>query len=223
MKKRMNHTIEGSGAMRRYATSSGSIKSESGKAISWAILLCAAVYGGYINGGKEYLDTHLTPFYHMMVLMGVVCVCIAALGCGLHLMFLGGKSNKELRKMLRAQHAALLELVRESETAIHSLEADLGRCSLRLTPRGLDCLALGRRIARALDRRTSEIGELLQSGDAIDLIDADELSRKKLIITENAMDALIGSDPVPPLAPEEWGPSLKRIFSEIEEERKKAA
>ncbi|MFN8392227.1 MAG: hypothetical protein U0136_18185 [Bdellovibrionota bacterium] len=199
------------------------INSESGKAISWAILFSAAVYGAYIYGGKVFLETHLNPFYQMVVLFGTVCVCIAFLGCGLHLFFLGGKSNAQLRKGLREQYKSLAEMIHESDQTIKVLEAELGRCAVKLTPRGLDCLSLARRIVRALDRRASEIEYLLSTGDAIDLIDADELCRKKLIITDNAIDALIGSDPVPPLAPEEWQPCVKRIFQEIEAERKKAA
>lgn len=204
-------------------SSSQVIRSESGKAISWAILLCAAVAGAYLNGGKEYLEQHLPPFYNMMVLMGLGFVCIASLGCGLHLLVLGGQSDRELRRTMREQNDALLQLVRESDALIRGMETDLGRCSLKLSARGLDCLAMARRIVRALDRRTSEIQELLSSDNGIDLIDAEELSRKKLIIGESAMDSLISSDPVPPLAPEEWVPSLKRIFGEIENERKKTA
>ena len=196
---------------------------ESGKAISWAILLSATIYGSYVYGGKEYLDTHLTPFFHMITLMGAVCICVASLGCGLHLWLLGGKSNTELRKTLIAQHNALVAAIKESDTSIHGMETELGRCAIKLSARGLDCLALGRRILRSLDRRATEIGELLRSGSAVDLIDADELCRKNLIVTSSAMDSLIGSDQIPPLAPEEWIPSLKRIFTEIEAERKKAA
>ena len=199
------------------------VSSESGKAISWAILLSAGIAGAYLNGGREYLEKALPPFYHMMVLMGLAFVCIASLGCGLHLFFLGGSSTRELKRTLKGQNDALLQLIRESDALIRGMETDLGRCALKLSPRGLDCLAMGRRVVRALDRRATEIDELLSTSSHIDLIDAEELSRKKLIISENAMDSLIGSDPVPPLAPEEWVPSLKRVFTEIENEKRKLA
>lgn len=210
---------------KRAKESSGSrgLASESGKAISWAILLCAAVAGTYLNGGREYLEANLPPFYHMMVLMGGAFVCIASLGCGIHLLLLGGKSDRELRKTIRTQNDTLLQLVRESDALIRGMETDLGRCTLKMSARGLDCLAMARRINKALDRRTQEIEELLGTRDSIDLIDAEELSRKKLIIADNAMDSLVGSDPVPPLAPEEWVPSMKRLFAEIEAEKKKIA
>ncbi len=222
MKKQL---VENSGVVERssFGLSSRVLKSEDGKAISWAILLCALIIGGYHYRGREYFEQNLSSFHHMMVLMGGVFVCLAALGCGVHLMLLGGKSNGELRRNLKAQTEALTQLLRESDAGIRGMEADLGRCALKLGPRGLDCLAIGRRIVRALDRRVGEITELLASGDSINLIDADELSRKKLIIADNAMDSLIGSDPVPPLAPEEWVPSLKKIFAEIEADKKKYA
>ncbi len=199
------------------------VYSESGKAISWAILLSAGCAAAYFYGGEQYLEAHVTPFYQMVIVMSASLICLASLGCGIHLLLLGGASNGQVRREITSQNNALLQLVRESHTQIATLESDLGRCALKLSARGLDCLSIARRVVRALEHRSEEIHDLLRSGSSVDLIDAEELSRKKLIISENAMDSLIGADPVPPLAPEEWAPSLKKLFSEIEGELKKAA
>lgn len=197
--------------------------SESGKAISWAILLCAAVAGSYYAGGKEVLEQNLSPFFQTLVVLSSVLVCFASLGCGLHLFFLGGRSNTELRHLIKEHNDTLVQLVREGTALIHSVELGLGRMSLKLSPRGLDALSMARRLTNALNKRTEEISYLLSTKSSADLIDADELLRKKLIITENATESLIGAEPVPPLAPEEWVSSLKRLFTDIENERKKTA
>jgi len=199
------------------------IGSESGKAISWALLLCAAVAGAYYSGGKEYLEHNLSPFLQTLVIMCSGLVCLASLGCGLHLLFLGGRSNSELRVLIKEHNDTLVQLVREGTTLIQSVESGLGRCTLKLSPRGLDALSMARRLTHALQKRTEEISDLLATKSGADLIDADELLRKKLIISENAAETLIGADPVPPLAPEEWVSSLKRLFNDIENERKKLA
>ena len=220
----MTMNCGGNGGNSRHAECSARmLVSESGKAISWAILLCAVLAGAYQYGGEQYLTTHVTPFYHTVILMSAILVSLAALGCSIHLLLLGGSSNGQIRKVLVSQNTQLLQMVRESNAQIATLEGDLGRCALKLSARGLDCLSIARRVVRSLEQRSEEIEDLLRSGSSVDLIDAEELSRKKLIISENAMDSLIGADPVPPLAPEEWMPSLKKLFSEIDSELKKAA
>ncbi len=197
--------------------------SEAGKAISWAILLSLAVSGGLYYGGKEHLQHLLPPFFANLAVLGSGVICVFSLGCGLHLLFMGSKTNSELRRSLKAQQSALAHLVAEGDEIIRQTETDLSKCALKISSRGIDCLSMARRIIRALDRRLSEIDTFMGTGNAVDLIDADELFRKKLVIADNCLDALIGSDPIPPLAPEEWAPSLKRLFEEVEQEKKKAA
>lgn len=199
------------------------LRHEAGRALSLAILLCLAVSGGLYFGGKEYLQLHLSPFFATLSILGSGVICVFSLGCGVHLLFMGSKSNGELKRSLRAQQQALASLVAEGDEIFRQTEVHLSKCSLKISARGIDCLSMARRINRALDRRLAEIDSFIASGNNVDLIDADELFRKKLVIADNCLDALIGSDPIPPLAPEEWAPSLKKLFEEIEQEKKKVA
>lgn len=191
---------------------------ESGKAIVWAIMFCAALWGAYFKFGKEYMDANLPHLMSALVVAVLGIVSLFSLGCGLHLLFIGGASFGTTRRNLRQQVKELDQFVQDAATRVRQIETDLARNVVQLRPRTLDSLSMARRILRPLAQLVGDAKELIRSGNKIDIIDADEMLRRKLVIVENAMDALIGADPVPPLAPEEWVPTITRLLGEVEEE-----
>ena len=191
---------------------------ESGKAIIWAVMFCAAMWGAYFKYGKAYMDANLSHLMSAMVIAVLGILSLFALGCALHLLFIGGQSVRSTRKNLHQQVKELDSFVQDACARVRQIEADLSRNVVQLRPRTLDSLSMARRILRPLSQLVSDVKDLVRSGNKIDVIDADEMLRRKLVIVENAMDALIGADPVPPLAPEEWVPTITRLLGEVEEE-----
>ncbi len=193
------------------------IGSESGKALPWILILAAAAWGSYLKWGQPYVNS-LSPFYNQIAIVALAVSTIFALGCGCHLLAIGGKSNRVVRRNLRGVVSSLDQFIEESNSRIRQIETDLGRNLISLRPRTMDSLSTARRIIRPLTTTVSSARELVSSGTAVDLIDADELLSRKLVIVESAMDSLIGAEPVPPLSPDEWIPTISRLLEEVENE-----
>ena len=193
------------------------IGSESGKALPWIIVLAAIAWGSYFQWGQPYIKA-LSPFYNQIAVVALAVATIFALGCGCHLLAIGGKSNRVVRRNLRGVVGSLDQFITESNVRIRQIETDLGRNLISLRPRTMDSLSTARRILRPLSMTVASARELVSSGTSVDLIDADELLSRKLIVVESAMDSLIGAEPVPPLSPDEWIPTISRLLDEVEQE-----
>ena len=191
--------------------------SESGKALPWIVILAAVAWGSYFKWGRPHVEA-LSPFYNQIAIVALAVATIFALGCGCHLLAIGGKSNRVVRRNLRGVVTSLDQFIVESNARIRQIETDLGRNLISLRPRTMDSLSTARRILRPLSTTVASARELVHSGTSVDLIDADELLSRKLIIVESAMDSLIGAEPVPPLSPDEWIPTISRLLEEVERE-----
>lgn len=198
-------------------------KQESGKAVSWALLLCFVISAAYYFGGYQYLTARFSPLYATMIFCGLGVIVVFAFGCALNLAFIGEPSERDFKNSLQAQLKALQDIVKASGKKIFELEHSLGRTSISLSARGLESLALARRITIALDSRVSEIAKLIKKGGTPELIDADELFRSKLSLSEDPMQTLIGTEAISARLPEEWANILVQLFDLINDENRLAA
>lgn len=196
------------------ALESLSVNSE-GKATTTAMLLCVAAVTCYLKVGREYCEVSLQPFYHTLVLLTLAIVTAFTLGCALHMVFIGDRSSRELRRDLNRQIAELISFVSHSLKRIRKLEAD-SLLSPSVRPSTTEDLNQVRRIVAAIGRRAEKVSNLLKTRDQLDLIDASDLINQELEITENCMESLIGAEPIAPLAPEEWFHTVESMCNEIE-------
>ncbi|MBP9837939.1 MAG: hypothetical protein KBC84_04425 [Proteobacteria bacterium] len=199
------------------------LNNSEGKAISWAILFNLALGAGYYFGGKEYIYKMFPGQAGMIATLAIGVVGFFILGCALQLSLSGKDFNKPVVDKLQEKTQSMIDLINESEVLIHKLENDLGKCSIKITPRGVDCLGTARRIVRALEERVIQINEKLFSGRSSDLFEADRLLNTKLVVSESPIDALLDSKPIPALALEDCTIALNRIFEEIDLEKRRAA
>jgi hypothetical protein len=196
---------------------------ETGKGTVLAMLFCIAVIGAYIKVGRVWLDANVPPFYATILLLMIGVITLFTLGCALHMIFIGDKSGRELRRDLKKQTDQLYSFVAESEKKIHSLEAETIQHAGYIRPSGITSLNSARRIVAAIGRRADEVNKLLASRSKYDLIDAHELLNQPLRIVENAMDSLIGSDPIPPLDPADWFQTVEGLCENIGAELQRVA
>ncbi|MCB0324684.1 MAG: hypothetical protein KDD69_13975 [Bdellovibrionales bacterium] len=196
---------------------------EAGKGTVWAMLLCIAAITAYLKGGQIWLTAHLSPFHHILLLLTVGVITLFTVGCALHMVLVGDKSRRELRKDLKRQIDELYSFVAESQTRIQELETRTMRHAGVIRPRGINSLGAARRIVAAIRRRADEVNALLSTRNKYDLIDAHELLCQELDVTENAVDSLIGADPIPTLRPEEWLPTVSSLCEQVDAEIERVA
>lgn len=200
------------------------IAGEDGRALPWPIVICLLLSVSYLQFAKEYVEKSTPELFGTIVICILVIANIFALGCSLQLIFLGGESNNYIRKNLKRQSEDLRKLVDTAHECLAAYEADLGKTKIQLSARGIDNLSLLRRITLALESRTSEIESLISRGSKIDLIDADELFRRKLLVEENAVTSIMNSSGgMPPIPPDEWASTITSLISEVMIEQRMTA
>jgi hypothetical protein len=201
---------------------------ESGMSSLFA-LLCIAALALFYQHGREYLVRYLgesSPYLNMFFTLGLLLLVVAVLfsTCAVvHLRLLGDSSYRSLYRRLRNANAEIIELINVAKENMTRVEREMVSHSIVVTPRATECLGAARRIIRALERRSSDVSGLIESGDKFDLLDAEELIRKKLIIADNAYEALIDADPIPPLDYTEWYPTLVKLFETLDDEMRRIA
>jgi hypothetical protein len=191
-------------------------REEEGKGTVWAMLLCTMVTAFYLKGGKALVDSHIDPTFHLILIMIFAVITVFTIGCAIHMIFVGDRSNRELKRELVEQSDAIDNFIAAAQTKIRTFETQALHYSGVIRPQALEKVGYVRRIINALQRRNEAIKQLLSSQNAASLFDAYELSCKKLEIVENALDSLIGASPVPPIEAGEWFLVIEQAFDEIE-------
>lgn len=205
-------------------TQEPNLSEESGRALPWPVFLCLVVSIAYLMLIKEHVEHNSTPLLGTIILCVLVIANVFALGCSIQLLFIGGESNRFVRKNLRRQAEDLRKLVDSAQDCLSSFETDLGKTKIQLSARGIDTLALLRRVTNALDSRLGQIEYHLKRGSRIDLIDADELFRRQLLVEENAVSSIINaSGGLPPIPPEEWASTITALIGEVIVEQRMTA
>lgn len=191
-------------------------REEKGKGTVWAMLLCTILAAFYLKGGRAFIDSHVNPTFHLILIMIFAVMTVFTIGCVIHMIFVGDRSNRELKKELVEQSNAIDNFIAEAQTKIRTIEGQALLYSGVIRPQALEKVGYVRRIINALQRRNEVIKQLISSKTSAGIFDAYELSCKKLDIVENALDSLIGANPVPPIEPGEWFLVIEQAFDEIE-------
>ncbi len=199
------------------------VNEESGKGTVLAMLICIGAITAYLKVGQIWIEANLPEFYGGLVVQMLAVITVFTLGCALHMLFIGDKSGRELKKDLKKQISELYHFVSDVEKRISDLESTTMTHAGAIRPNGITSLTTARRIARAIARRADDVSTLLTSRNKYNLIDAHELLSKPLRVTENAMDALIGADPIPALEPEEWFQTVEALCDQTDEEIERVA
>jgi hypothetical protein len=192
------------------------ILGEAGKGTTWAMVFCLGIIAAYLNYGKSYLDANINPFYHDLLVLTLAVVTVFTVGCVLHMIFIGDKSDRELRRDLRRQNDEVFKFIASSQTRLCELQSAALRCSGLIRPHNLENINQLRRIISALHQRCIHIRDLLVSKDKIDLIDAHELLSEPLTIIEDCISSLIGSNPIAPIPSDEVVSTIETLTHEVE-------
>jgi hypothetical protein len=197
------------------------ITGEEGKTTIWAMLISLVMIVGYIFVGQDFLLEHASPTLHALAVIIVAVVTIFSLGCGLHMALVGDRSDREIRRDIKNRVLELSDFVDFSRERITQFEGQAKFHMHAIRPIGLECLAQARRITNAIAERIAETNTLIHSSKTVDLIEADELMGKELILNSNSVNALIGTAPIPPIPKEEWIPTVSRLLDKVDIEIEK--
>lgn len=185
---------------------------ERGSAALYGIVGLLVIYYFSVEAHRHF-DVFKNPvmFWLMIIILGLTSFC--AMGCAIHMRAVGGKPPRRLRKEARAEVSDLRTLLDNSKAKITELEASMLRHVGGMTRRAVDCIGIAKKIIRALEKRVDEVSHLLETSRSSDIIEAYELLYRPLVVHESCCDALIDSDPIPAIDPNEWAPTLTRLFS----------
>ena len=162
------------------------------------------------------MDLNVQPYYHKVILLTFAIITLFTFGCALHMIFVGDRSARELRRDIQKQIALLTSFVVSETRRLQKLEGELLPHTALIRPRTFDSLNQARRILAAIARRINEINRLLATKNEYDLMDAHEILNRRLVVTENALESLIGAEPLPPLEREAWIGTIEAMCHAIE-------
>ncbi|MBL7661908.1 hypothetical protein JNK13_04055 [bacterium] len=172
----------------------------------------------YFKYGYSLISQDLHPIVATAT-VAIIFVFFAGLtGYFVHREKLGLATSDSTRSEVSHRVSQLEALVDSVYQKIRSQEEVALHRTYIVSRRALENISKLKRILRALSIRTSEVRDLLDNGSAVALIDAHELLNRKLFLEESALDAVIDSDPVPPLSPLEWDLVVQKLSYEVDEE-----
>jgi len=195
---------------------------ERGSGTVSAMILSLMLVLTYVFYGNAFLTENTNTTVHGILAIVLGLFTIFSLGCGLHMMIVGDRSDSQIRKDLRAQLIELGSFIDFVNEKIADLDDKVRFHSGAIRPIGRECLSQSKTISEALAQRIREVNTLINSNNALDLIEADELIQQDLTLNTNSLNSLIGTAPIPPIAPEEWIPTVNRLLDKVVVELDKA-
>lgn len=195
---------------------------EAGKITVIAMLICLASIIGYLKVGRFVLPEALTAQQHTVLLLIIFTTTLFTIGCVLHVIFLGEKSPRQLRKELKKQLKFLQEFLVRSKDRIEAVENQVSYRTGLLRPAAYDNLSNLRQIMSALERRTKEVDFLLATKRKPMLYRAAELIGADLRSVENCFEQLIDSKPLPAITSDNWIPTVEHLLAALEDESRRA-
>lgn len=124
-----------------------------------------------------------------------------------------------VRKLLRKRCEEISELIEVSKKHLSTVDSRMMKNLSKNTSGSIQGVVNVRRIVTALEKRRREIADFLAQPEMGDLATAERLYHGELQIEEDSLTSLLSADPLPPIKPSEWRPTLATLFKRISRRR----
>ncbi len=198
------------------------VRNEVGSINTVSMLLCIIAIAAYLKGGKEALEAQVPAFYHILLLILLGVVTIFTVGCELHVLLLGEKSARQIRRELSRQLKRLARFTKSSRERINAIEGRAEYTAGLLRPNAYENMSHLKQLLTGLERRITKVHGLIQSNKKQDVYEAASLIGAELSPFESCTDSLIDSRPLPPLEADQWIPTVEQLLSSLEFEAVRA-
>jgi hypothetical protein len=132
-------------------------------------------------------------------------------------------SVSDLAQIIHRHTKALSDLITESKSRLMAVQSQMMDRMLSTSPEYTNSVVDVRRIIGALESRLDKLLEYSEDPRSALMIKARKLVKEELIIPCDAVNALISSQELPSLTPEQWEPTLDRLLTRAEQHLKKVS
>ncbi|MCC6221560.1 MAG: hypothetical protein IT291_10010 [Deltaproteobacteria bacterium] len=177
------------------------------------------IYGDIRGALGQEIDPKLQTT--AAIVLGVIAVFSAV--CAIHMRIIGSKPEKIFAQEIAARIIDTQELLSRARHRMKTFEEEMLTSVGRVPRKAADCLSMLKKITSSLETRIAEANDLVKTGNKVSMIEAYDLMRRDLIIMDDCIHSLLDSEPIPPLEPYQWEPTIDRLTSEIEHELRSIA
>ena len=195
---------------------------ERGRASLVAVITSALVLW-YVKYGRGLFSGSQSQAIYWATLGVLAIIALFSIGCAIHMKFIGQVSQRDLYNYLRGQLEYWNNFLAEVRLRLREQENLMLRRVGHVSRRGLDSLSYAKKIANALEQRIGDVRELVDYRTELEMIDAYELLKKRLHISQNSLQALIDAEPIPAIESDLWEPTLRRLLDDIDSELRNLA
>jgi hypothetical protein len=132
-------------------------------------------------------------------------------------------SVSDLAQIIHRHGQALSDLITESKSRLTAVQSQMMDRMLSTSPEYTNSVVDVRRIIGALESRLDKLLEYGKDPSSALMIKARKLINEELIIPCDAINALISSQDLPSLPPEQWEITLDRLLTRAEKHLKKVS
>ena len=190
-------------------------KEEAGKTTVVAMTLSLGLITIYSLYGRSYLQAEFPIIINQIVLALLGVLSIFSLGFCFHMAIIGNHSHNDIRKEMRRRLVELGDFVDFTSEKIKKLDSTSRFHIHAIRPVGLESLSQSRRIVQAIALRVNQVNGLLNSNNALDLIDAEQLMERDLELSGNCVEMLIGTNPIEPIPIQECIPKVTGLLDRV--------
>lgn len=192
---------------------------EDNGSVALIAVLCVTALSLYVAFGYEHVDPLIgNRFVHNVIVCLGFIISLFTLACALQISAEGALGAKELRRQNLARKEELRAMVDEGLARISDYERIANVHFGGVSRQSQEAVTSLRRILAALQRRYTEVCKLIISEDEAELLAAHDLLSSHLSLRTSAVDALIDTDPLPPIPATEVAPTVKRLIAVIDRE-----
>ena len=199
------------------------LQGELGSFNSLCMLFCILCIGFYLKGGRDIIASHYPTNIHYLIVAGIIVVSIFSIGCQLHIILLGEKTPRQLRRELGRQTKKLASLICYARERLSRIEQSAEYCSGLMRPIAYENAGHLRQLLNGLERRVLLVNDLVKTKKKRKIYEAAELMGSPLSTFENCTDSIIDTRPLPPMHTEQWMPTIEQLLSSLEFEAQRAS
>lgn len=160
-------------------------------------ILCSILSIGIVLGIQEYwsiINSKLDPKAQILLIGICAFFVIITTIFGLHTIFTGEKSSRQLKRTILKERSKLAPFLRDLRTAIHELEKNIKYTSSIMNPKGFEILSSTKGLLSSLESRIARVNELLSTNDEYDIYDAYNLMFSDVTVVGDSLVGLITTD-----------------------------